>query len=242
MTDYVTATISGMGEQWQPLARKVISDCLNPPNGWESFIPRELERIAFMISKAIQDCEALDSWGGDDYFSTRFMKAIDDPRAFAGLAWEMDQEPDKKKTRPLAEALKEGVEEFQAARLLNSIREMVRDGIPPQETLSRHSMQLEEIARLKCGWRFFTLTLPKALRDIEERPERYTRPLIGWIRRAWVPLALWVDLANPQAVHDVLDLARCTYPPTRNLPFEYEAHFLPAWSKVKPRRSRRLPD
>ena len=238
MNLYVEAVISDLEESWRPLALKVLEDCMNPPRGEPPFNEDEINQAAYELAKAIHDCAALDTWDGGEFFTDRFRAAMSEPRAYLGLAWKIMDEPDRKKTKPLEVAFRKGPDFYAAARAIHDLREYVRDGVTVAEALSWMGQRFHAIAESASGLEFFKKALPDALHDILTKPERYQRQLRGWIKRAWIPLALWRDFENPQRVHDILIRAGDTYPPLRGIGLKYDTEFLPAWNKIKPKKKR----
>jgi hypothetical protein len=219
-----------------------LKDCANPPNG-EPFTKDEIDQAAYEIAKAVHDCAALDSFDGGSFFSDRLRTALNAPLAYCGLAWKvmgLMTKPDRKKMKPIAEAFQRGPDYFTAATMIHELREYVRDGVPLADAVSWIGGRFPRIADGAAGLEFFSNTLPAVLHDMQTKSERYGRGVKGWIMRAWIPLALWHDFNNPQRVHDVLERARDIYPPLQDMKLEYEEHFLPAWNKIKPKRTREV--
>lgn len=236
MNPYVESIISEFSDPWGAIARRVIEDCRTPPNGEPAFNEEDTNCAAYEIALAIRDCGSLDEWEGSTFFSSRLMAALSDPRAYAGLAWIIMDDPDMKKMKPILSVIEQGPEPERRARAIHALREHVRDGMPVDEALFMIGPRLQEIAASNSSLEFFMKTLPEVLKEITARPERFGRSMKGWIKRAWIPLGLWTDANNPQKVHDLLDRARKCYLPASGIAFQYERDFLPAWNKIKPTR------
>lgn len=239
VSTYAEDTIAIHGVKWRRLAYKVLMDCESPPRGEPQLDTCEVDLVAFHISNAIRDCLILDGLEGGAYFSNRFAQSLEDSRAYAGIAWQALSPGDKRKTQPLHDAVADGPEAYEVARVLYDLREHVRDGMPVRDAFALISKRIARVTEFDSGFTFFSEKLPKSLKDIVDRPERYRRGTKDWITRAWVPLALWMEIDDPQAVHDVLMRAKSCYPPVRTIRFEYERDFLGPWGKVKPTRKRR---
>lgn len=238
MSDYTDSILSTLDPCWAALVAKVLQDCRNPPNAVntpEEFYPfdDEIDTAAFLIKNALEDCVILDHLEGSKYFSERFHRALSSPVAWAGIMWKIRQPLDGRKSESVT------IEDHIIAR----IREKVRDGFPIDYALSGVAPWIEKVA-VSGGAGFFARTLPRCIADIQKRPELYNRSLKDWLRRAWIPLGLWLDVADPRSVHTEIERAAKLIQEGSLRNSVSWPKFYAAWSKVKPIHSdaKRLPE
>lgn len=84
-----------------------------------------------------------------------------------------------------------------------NLRERVRDGLSPEHAL-RESADFIRSAALDGDVDFLATELARALSDIKNAPQRFQRTVLDWIHRAWLPLALWRRLDEPQIAHNLM--------------------------------------
>ena len=233
MSDYIKRTLSSLDEAWQSPIAKVLDNCARPPNGERAAFPEELDMAAFLMTRGVSDCDALDTWGKSSFFADRYKNALQGRFAYAGVMWAIVIPEDKKREKPLNDAAALGKDEALKAQTICWLKDMVRDGIPLSFALANMRGNLEEIATGKDAVDFFSRVLPRELTAITAKPENYHWSMRKWIERAWIPLALWELMAGPwQSVHDLLLEAQKCCPPAHSLKLGEEP-FRHTWMKLR---------
>jgi hypothetical protein len=230
---YLETALAHLDGSWHPSIKMVLEDCICPPNGERAAFPEEVDLAAFLMARGVSDCEALDSYRADSFFTDRFKKALQGKFAYAGVMWAMVVPTDKKREKPITDAAFLGKNEALKALTICWLKDMVRDGIPPALALANIRGNLEEISAGKDAIDFFSRVLPRELIAITAKPENYRWSMRKWIERAWIPLALWEVMAGPwQSVHDLLLEAQKCCPAAQGVTLEAEP-FRHTWMKLR---------
>lgn len=207
------------------------------PDHWRFFTRSALTQMY----QALADCRQLDLYReqrGMERFFVEACTVFNTKEALAGMHCRALNELKSLHGGKTAafRAMKTG--DFHLARekrLLEAIRESIRDGWSEGNALTFHAESIQKMA-LEGRSGFFE-GLGELLRA--HRREPFRRDLMGWIIRGWLPLCLW------ECESDGQEAFRCMAHAAELMGMSFYGadpnefflkHFLPAWRNVRNKR------
>jgi hypothetical protein len=233
--------VKGMESIAQEVILNVLKRCAKAKqsNDQEAFSSYLLGLAKWHLERAVRDCRTLDESeeNKDAFFLKRFLTAMQAADSVSWIHGFVIYPMDGRAMREIKEAAKKSPEHERNALTIHHLRELVRDKFSPSDALIGIAAEIK--IGLEAGDVDLFERLGLELERMRKQPQNYGRSVEAWIRRAWLPLALWEFSGSKEAWPTLKRAAMANQLSSVAKGIESDARqwlgFEAAWRKVKVR-------